>query len=271
MSEDATPASCDIIQALSGNFTFGDMQEPWHYGRFKCGTQTKTGLADIDLILGYNYWQSDFYHFGVYGQVVAPTGNKFKAHTIFEPLIGNAHHWELGIGLSGHMVLWERDADQSLAVYVEGNMTHLFKNRQMRSFDFCHNGLLSRYMLLKELNHVGDSFEYSGRLINAINFATRPVDVSVPLKGDISGKLSYRSPCFIVDLGYNFYGIMEERIEFSKCNEEKLYGIKGNEGVCALEYATEGTVPPLKFGPWCEKYPSIQLSIMLQYADQRYR
>ncbi len=254
MSDNAAPASCDILQALSGNYTFGDMQEPWKFGRFKCGTQTKTRLADIDLIVGYNCWQSDSYHFGFYGQLVAPTGNKFNAHTVFEPLVGNAHHWELGLGLSGHLVLWERDADQSLAVYVEGNMTHLFKNRQMRSFDFCTNGLLSRYMLLKELVQTPDgSFEYGGSLINGINIATRPVDVSVGLKGDVSAKLSYRSPCFIVDLGYNFYGIMREHVEFVSCSNEKLYGIKGTEGVCALEYATEGTNPPLKFGPLVQK------------------
>ncbi len=253
VSENVAPASTDIIQALSGDFTFGDMQDQWKYGRFRCGTQTKTGLADIDLIVGYMPCQSDNYHFGFYGQLVVPTGNKFTARTVFEPLIGNTRHWELGIGLTGHLVIWERDADQSLAVYAEGNMTHLFKNRQMRSFDFCHNGLLSRYMLLKELIPVGDGFAYGGRLINGINFATRPVHVSVALKGDVSAKLCYRSPCFIVDLGYNFYGIMEEHVKFLPCPEEKMYGIKGNEGVCALEYETQGSQPPLTFGPLVHK------------------
>lgn len=241
------PASCNIIEALSGNFTFGEMQQRWCYGRFVCGPQTKTALADIDLILGYNRWQSDFYHLGFYGQLVVPTGTKFTAHDIFEPIVGNTRHWELGIGMSGHLIVWERDADQSLAVYFEGNMTHLFKNRQMRSFDFCGNGLLSRYMLLKEFEPVGTGFAYTGNLINGINFATRPVDVSVALKGDVSAKLSYRSPCFIVDLGYNFYGITQEKVHILSCDYTKLYGIKGTEGVCDLEYATEGT--PLSFGP----------------------
>ena len=253
MGESPSAASCDIIQALSGNYTFGDMQTPWHYGRFACGTQSRTGLADIDLILGHDSWQSDFYHFGFYGQLVCPTGNRFKAHHIFEPLVGNAHHWELGLGISGHLVLWERDADQSLALWVEGNMTHLFKNRQMRSFDFCRNGLLSRYMLLKELTSVNGSLEYAGKLINAINFTTRAVEVSVPLQGDISAKLAYRSPCFIVDLGFNFYGKMREHLKIISCPNEPIYGIKGTEGVCALEYATEGTKPPLTFGPLVEK------------------
>ena len=75
----------------------------------------------------------------------------------------------LGLGVSGHLILWEQDTNHSLAIYLEGNATHLFKNSQHRSFDFCKNGLLSRYMLLKELD---DSLMYTGNLINGINLIT---------------------------------------------------------------------------------------------------
>ena len=253
MSEESAHPTPTIADALSGRFLFGDMQTPWQYGRFSSGAQTKTALADIDLILGYIPWQSDFFHFGFYGQVVCPTGNKPHAHFIFEPIVGNAKHWELGFGLTGHYVLWERDVDHSLAFYAEGNITHLFKNRQMRSFDFCGNGVLSRYMLLKEMVQQGNTFQYTGNLINGINFATRPVDVSIAIKGDVSAKLSYRSPCIIADLGLNFYGKMREHLSFVECTSDKLYAIKGTEGVCALDYATEGTTPPVMIGPLVEK------------------
>lgn len=255
MGENSQPALCDIIEALKGQFTFGEMQEPWRFGRFREGTRTKTGVADIDLIAGYDWWQCDTSHVGVYGQLVVPTGNKPSACFIFEPLIGNGKHWELGIGISAHLVLWERDTDQNLAVYLEGNVAHLFKNTQMRSFDFCNNGPLSRYMLLKELAQVNDSFEYTGRLINAINVATRPVEVSIAAKADFSAKFSYRSPCFIADIGYNFYGQTKEHLTFKKCSDTRVFGIKGTEGVCALEYETVGSHPPLSFGPLVQKIP----------------
>lgn len=108
-------------------------------------------------------------------------------------------------------------------------------------------------MLLKELVDVDGSLQYGGKLINGINFATRPVEVSVPLQGDVSAKLSYRSPCFIVDLGFNFYGKMAEHLTFVNCHEARTFGFKGTEGVCALEYATEGEQPPLTFGPLVQK------------------
>lgn len=247
MGPDEAPASCDAIDALNGQRTFGAMQQPWHYGRFRNCAQTLTRLADIDLILGYNIWQSDNGHAGFYVQAVAPTGNKPTGRFIFEPIVGNAKHWELGLGFSGHWVLWEKGLEHNLAVYVEGNVTHMFRNTQTRSFDFCNYGPLNRYMLLKEFESVNDSLVYTGNLIPGINVATRPVHVSIPLKGDISAKLCYRSPCFIVDLGYNFYGKMKERIHFLKSTNTKLYGIKGTEGTCGLEYATVGN--PAQFGP----------------------
>ncbi len=255
MGEAAAPSLCTIIQALKGQFTFGDMQEPWRFGRFKNCTQTRTGVADIDLIVGYDWSEWDTSHIGIYGQLVLPTGNKPSARTIFEPVIGNGKHWELGLGISGHLVLWERDTDQNLAIYLEGNATHLFKNTQMRSFDFCNNGALSRYMLLKEYQEVNGSLEYTGRIINGINVATRPVEVSVAVKGDISAKLAYRSPCLIADLGYNFYGQTKERLKLCRNRNDCLFGVKGTEGVCALEYAAVGERPPLRFGELVKKIP----------------
>ncbi|GAF94037.1 unnamed protein product, partial [marine sediment metagenome] len=54
--------------------------------------------------------------------------------------------------------------------------------------------------------------QYAGNLINAINFATRPVEVSIAAKGDISAKLAVRTPHIIADLGYNFYGRTHESL-----------------------------------------------------------
>ena len=251
MSEEAAPATCDILTALNGNFLFGDMQTPWKYGRIINGVQTKTGVADLDFIVGYDICRSDTSHYGFFGQLVFPTGNKLTGRQLFQPLVGNAKHFELGAGFSGHMVLLEHDAESNLAVWIVANVVHMFKNTQMRSFDFCHNGPLSRYMLLKELTEVDGQLQYTGNLINGINFATRPVDVSVAAKGDVSAKLAVRTPRIIADLGYNFYGRTAERVRFKKCVDDRIFAIKGTEGVCGLEYETE----ELMFGPFVGNVP----------------
>lgn len=245
MSKDSAPATCNIFQALSGNFTFGDMRQPWEFGRFSPCVQTKTRLADIDVILGWNPWQDELFHFGFYSQLVVPTGNKPNGRLIFEPIVGNAKHWEFGGGVSSHVVLWSKGPFQSLSMYLEGNVTHMFKNTQCRSFDFCQNGSLSRYMLLKEFEQKGNQFVYTGNIINGINFTTRPAEVTVAVKGDASAKLAFRSPCWAVDVGYNFYGKTREKVCLKKdCSDDsKFYAIKGTSDVCALVYNVSTTVP----------------------------
>lgn len=251
MASGEAPASCDIIAALEGRRVFGDMKTPWAYGRILNGPRTKVGVADIDLILGYNCMQTDTSHLGLYGQLVLPTGTKYTAQELFQPIIGNGHHVELGLGVSGHVVILENDAHSNLAFYLEGNVVHLFKNTQMRSFDFCDNGPLSRYMVLKELTESNGEFSYAGSIINAINFATRHVSVGVAAKGDISAKFAVRTPHIIADLGYNFYGRTAEKVSFESCSDSRIYAIKGTEGVCGREYATNGR----EFGPFVGDVP----------------
>ncbi len=251
MAKDAGPASCDVLEALNGQLTFGDMQTPWKYGRIKSGVQTKTGLADLDLIVGYDFDQTDTSHLGIYGQLVFPTGTKFTGKELFQPMVGNAKHFEFGGGISGHIVLLESDAHSNLAFWLEGNVVHMFKNTQMRSFDFCNNGPLSRYMLLKELKEVDGELQYAGNLINGINFATRPASVSITAKGDISAKLAVRTPHIIADLGYNFYGRTREKVCLEKCTDDRIFAIKGTEGICGLEYQTVD----MQFGPFVRDVP----------------
>lgn len=236
---DEVPASCDILQSIGGMETIADIQ-PWLFGHINTGLQTKTAVADIDLIIGYNFRQNDISHLGFYGQLVVPTGNRFTGKSLFQPMVGNAHHVELGLGFSGHYILLDYDAENSLAFHMEANVVHLFKNTQMRSFDLCGQGPLSRYMLLKELD---ENFNYTGRLVNAIDVTTRPVSVSITAKADLSAKLAIRTSRLIADIGYNFFGQTREKVQIHDFVDKRNFVIKGTEGVCGLEYSTLGDPP----------------------------
>ncbi|MBA3954350.1 hypothetical protein H0X48_03480 [Candidatus Dependentiae bacterium] len=238
----ATPTASSLREALSGEFLFGDMKEPWEFGRFSFCPRNKTGLADIDVMLGYNVIENDFGHAGVYAQVVVPTGNRPKARYIFEPIYGNGKHWELGAGISAHATLYDDTYCNGhvVAVYVEGNATHMFKTHQQRSFDFTHNGLLSRYLLLKEFDIDNN---YTGRLINAINFNTRNAEVHIGYKVDLSAKIAWSIGNIMVDVGYNFYARDKERVCIvtdCPCDiDQRRFGIKGVEGVCCIPATVE--------------------------------
>lgn len=256
MSSDATPACKNLEDALSGCCRFGALKEPLRYGKFSFDTRTLTRLADIDCIIGYNAIQNPLYHIGLYGQLVVPTGNKPDPEYIFSPIVGNSKHWELGFGISAHRLLVDLGPCSDISVYFEGNLTHLFRNQQLRSFDFCHQGNLSRYMLLKEFET--DALTPTGRFIPAINITTIPVNVSIKVQGDATLKFAYHDTCGLeLDLGYNIYGKTAEDIEFctkALCSENR-YGFKGTEGTCYEEYSTTGTPPAIVFENLVNKQP----------------
>src|SRR6185436_1681238 len=81
-----------------------------------------------------------------------PTGNKPEGEFLFEPIVGNGHHWTLGVGFNAHAMLWRSECDDScFGFYLDANITHLFSTCQRRAFDLCTPGANSRYMLAQKL------------------------------------------------------------------------------------------------------------------------
>lgn len=227
--------------ALSGDFLFGDMKTPWKYGRFSFCPLDDTAIADIDVMLGINFWDNFWFNNAFYFKVVIPTGTKIKSRNIFEPVIGNGRHAEFGIGFASHFNLLGDPCNtyQTLGLYIEGNITHMFKSHQKRSFDFFCNGLLSRYLILKEF--ASDGVTYAGNLINAINYNTRDCFVRIDAKGELAIKLAYRNDSWCIDVGYDVYGRTREKVCIETdcpCDlQRRRFGIKGDSGVCAREFS----------------------------------
>ena len=241
-----------IVAALDGQTTFGDMTTPWAFGRFPTCSRSKNAVAGVALVAGWNFWQSDCGHFGAFFQYVAPTGNKPDPRFIFNPVVGNGKHHELGGGISAHYDLWNNDCDQSLTAYLDGYVVTMLSNTQLRSFDFTGKGCLSRYMLLEEVTPAtGTPTAYTGSLINGINFATRYARVKVSVKGDATLRFVYSNGGFNFGFGYNVYGQSKESLYLTckvvnDCEGNPLidpalgYAFKG----CANLYSNGVTIAP---------------------------
>lgn len=228
----ATPtAAPSFCQAVTGNFFPG-----FCGGLVSTGCSSKTRLAQLDLILGYNFWNVECGHLGLYLIAIAPTGNKPCGDRPFEAVAGNGGLAEFGVGLTAHTSLWQDDCDQQLALYFEAQVTHMFKRRQCRTLDFCNNGAFSRFLLLREF--APDGVTPTGRLVPATCVNKRNVDVRIDVKGDAALKLAYRWCGFGLDLGYNIYGHSKERLSYpNDCNNcvttgGNQYGIAGTTSVC---------------------------------------
>lgn len=227
----------NITQALQGSTTFGDMQEPLKFGKF-FGRQTSSKVAEFQITIGWNYNQ-DWYHVGVNGWVGAPTGTLPASEFIFESIVGNGHHWQIGGGISGHVCFWENEGEtKRWAFYVDAQIAHLTASKQKRSFDLKNNGVGSRYILLETIdrpviqglliNGTPPVNQYIGRLIPAINVTTLKSKISMDVEADVVAKIAYQKNNFEIDFGYNFWGRSEEKLHGRDMLVENKFGLKGD-------------------------------------------
>ena len=238
------------------------------FGKMDRCVRTDNGFADLRFELGWNFWQCEDYHLGFNIQAAAPTGGKKRACYLFDALVGNGNHWELGGGLTGHYVFWRCDDESKhFGFYFDANITHLFKAKQERTFDLCGKPN-SRYMLAQKLGKPveaglgggdGDvpvaspgtpaNFQFKNEFAPVANISTLEVDVKVNVQADIVAMFNYTSCGFSWDFGYNFWGRGCEDIDCpdscdSKCitssvcdnSQQNTWALKGDSRVYGFEY-----------------------------------
>jgi len=200
-----------------------------------CGSDTETAVSEVRFALGYNFLLCEDYHFGLNLQASAPTGNKVCSNFLFAAQNGNGKHWELGVGIDAHAILWRCEEEESHAgFYLDANITHMFNSSQKRCFDLCGKPL-SRYQLAARVdtsNAVGVDPQITSSADAAIfpnvvfsnefapigNLTSFNVDVSVAVNADVVAMFNYTCGNWSWDLGYNFWGRSCEKIKLDcKC------------------------------------------------------
>jgi len=251
-------AGCKKVPSLGQNTTFS----PLCFAQMGsiCEPKTKTRVADLQIALGWNVWQKEKYHVGIGLLGVAPTGNKPEGVCVFEPIVGNGNHGELGVFLSSHFTFWQtEDEVQHLGLYIDGTISHLFKTKQKRTFDL-RNKPNSRYMLAEKLGTpVNSLFAFPTETNNAIpiapsaqfknefstiaNLTTLDANVSVGVQADIAFMLAYRRGNFVWDVGYNLWVRSCEKIKLDcKCPtsfaDGATWALKGDSYVYGFDGAS---------------------------------
>lgn len=223
-----------VREAFEGDSRFGDVKEPLKYGKI-FGREERSHISDVQLALGYNFFCDDWYHAGLNARLYLPTGNCPQPQFLFNPITGDARHWQAGVGFSGHVDL-ARDYCVNASLYLDANFTHLFACKQLRPYDL-KRGPGSRYMLLETLgnnssqlfvNGQAAAHQYTGALIPAINKTTLCSTIKVNLQADIAFKLALTYESYTFDLGY---GIWYRSKEILKCRQRfpsSIYTLKGD-------------------------------------------
>lgn len=161
------------------------------------GSHSETGVADIEVTLGYKFLYKSKYHLALNLAIIIPTGNDGDGNVLFEPIYGAGQHFGFGGGLDAQARLWG-DSDHNIKLNLVANYRYLFESSEHRLYRI-----------------KGIHFPY----INLLNNGTTPVTVRTPapnvltLNSDVTPgsmfdgilALAYNNGGFCFDLGYNLY------------------------------------------------------------------
>lgn len=201
--------------------------------------KTLVRLSDIQMDLGWDFVRHDRWNMGMYVRGVAPTGNRPTGRWLFEPIIGNGHHWELGGGLTANVVLWEDDANEkSINFSFDAHATHLFNALQHRVFDL-KNMPLSRYLTAFRSNEP--------EIEPVANLTATTINSSFVAQGELTALFNAMYKNWSLDLGYNFWAQSCEKIECSTWSNS-CYGkgiIKNGYNETLLPDVSKWAVSPL--------------------------
>lgn len=249
--------------ATSANFA-GEQYNPLENARWSRCPAYKTGFADLRMALGWNFVANECAHCGFNIYAAAPTGTRPTGKLLFEPVIGNGKHWELGGGFTSHCTLSQNEcANKSIEMYLDANITHLFRARQYRTFDVEGNPL-SRYMLVETMQAPANGlyaissenpieatapdYQFSRELSPLANFSTIPVNVSAAVQADVVLKFSFTNCNFQWDLGYNFWTRTREHVcPLTDCKNASYFptsslALKGDAFVYGFNKLADGTL-----------------------------
>lgn len=130
------------------NMTEAFIQSDWCFGKIPKKELVTTGLGDIELKLAYEWLQRVPFRLESYVGMVIPTGTRPESIVVFEPIVGNGHHFGIMYGSTGGIQLWQDPCDvNGLRMEFAAHSQHLFTNTQTRSFDLL-NRPWSRYIQL---------------------------------------------------------------------------------------------------------------------------
>lgn len=181
------------------------------------GKNSTTGVADIDVVLGYNFVQKEKYHAGINLGFTIPTGDDADGKHAFEAIAGNGDHWAFGAGLCGGARVWG-DHDHNVKIKACANYRYLFEGTEKRTLGIRENKESeaynwSHYVLLADLTK-GNADQSS--LVPAANVTTLNCDVTPGSQLDAVVAVAYNNGGIAVDFGYNVFWKDDEEVKLKK-------------------------------------------------------
>ena len=212
-----------IIDYLKGDFenlvaTSEEQQQKLTHAKI-AGKKSASGIADINLQLGYNILNRKGNLIGAYVNAIVPTGNSPKAEYLFEPIYGNGDHFGLGAGVDSKFKVWNKEQD-SIELLFNLKMNYLFESTEKRTV-----GLKTDAGTKIDFGH----YYLGGKrgqdaLFPLANALTQDLDIEPGIQFEALIAMCFKSENFTFDIGYNLFAKEGENVTIKKWNDT-LYTI----------------------------------------------
>jgi hypothetical protein len=166
------------------------------------GDQSETGVADIEITLGYKFLYKEKYHVALNLGLTIPTGEDADGKYMYEAIYGNGGHFAFGGGLDIQARVWG-DYDHNIKLNLVANYRYLFEASENRIYK--GQGYATPYVnVAKDGDTIATPMP---------NLFTLNSDVTPGSLFDGILALAYNNGGFCFDLGYNMYFREDEDVE----------------------------------------------------------
>ena len=226
-------------------------------------------IADLQLNVGSFLLADEEYHVGLALRVVVPTGTEINGEYIFQPIVGNGHHWELGAYGNIYVLAWINEAcTRKLTGHILAYLTYMFKTSQVRCFDLFDKPN-SRYMLAQRLagypreqpQLTGNSdagTEFQSELSPLANITSAKVFAGSNFQADAVFAVTYTTGNLSIDVGYDYW--------FRGCEQIRIKDRCKPEGLDGSSWALKGDAYVFGFAAEDPYYPD---TVRLAATEQR--
>lgn len=201
-------------------------QEALEYSKISQNKFSKTGVADVDLVLGCKFIDREKYYALINFGLTIPTTNDVGAGWMFDVNVGNGSFWAVGGGVEGSLRLFGKD-DNNLNLVLVANYRYLFEDRRERTLGLLNpDGTRANWGQYYLVGEIGTAIN-DQQLKPAANVLTRRAKISPGSQFDSMLYLNYKYSGFSAELGYNFFWKDDEQIEFKQQDQwqNNIYGV----------------------------------------------
>lgn len=212
-----------VDDQVMANMTEAFMQSEWKFGKIDKQPRIRTGVADIELKVGYEWIEQAPFHLESYAGILIPTNRKPSAEYLFDAVVGQGHH--LGVIFGNHLgiEIWKDEAkDRDLRIEYSGHTQYLFRNTQCRSVDLVCKPW-SRYIEMYSSEEQatvastlpeGDSLDHHFAT-PGINILTLPLKVRPGFSHNMTTAALLRMKSWTLEGGYNLYCRQSECVKLA--------------------------------------------------------